>query len=143
MKIFIPLLCAGLFLSACKSTKNNNGTGPSHDVNKLEGTWELRYINSVASLQQLYPVSKPFIKFDVANKKISGRTGCNSFGGALVTKDSTIDFSGPIAMTRMFCQGQGEPVFTEKLYKVYTFNIQDSTLEFLAGDTLAMRFVKK
>lgn len=147
MKTFLAVFLAALSLSACENTKNSNGGNEvKYDINKLEGTWKLEYILSPKnSFEELYPASKPFIKFEVAGKKMSGTTSCNSFSGSLVTKDSTIDFSGPIAMTEMYCPDSpnGETVFTETLTLVTSYKIEDSTLFLMSGDTMTMRFVKQ
>ena len=143
MKTFMALLLSVCLLSACESTKNNNGT-TAYDINKLEGTWELEYISAPnITFESLYPATRPFIKFDIANKTLGGRTSCNHFSKPLVTKDSLIDFSGPIMMTKMYCPGEGEPTFVNVLTKVTSYKVDDNTLHFMTGDTLKMRFVKK
>lgn len=147
MKTFLAFLLSVCLLSVCESTKKNNSNNTTgYDINKLGGTWQMEYISAPKiTFEELYPANKPFIKFDVANKRISGRTSCNHFSGALVTKDSTIDFSGPILMTEMYCpgSGEGESVFITALTKVNSWKVDDSTLFFMSGDTMTMRFVKR
>jgi heat shock protein HslJ/uncharacterized lipoprotein NlpE involved in copper resistance len=117
------------------------------DSTKLAGNWQLNYIaNSTIDFQDLYPNKKPTINFDTINNAISGNTSCNNFAGKMNVNGNKIDFTGPIAMTKMMCldgKGNGENVFIETLKKVNTYSIgNDSTLNFIMGDMALMRFSK-
>lgn len=130
-------------LSACTTMKP--GTIGNGGLSQLSGTWELDYISGPRiAFNGLYPGKKPTIKFEVAEKRVSGNTSCNSFSGALVADDSTINFNGPLAMTKMACPGEGETTFLEMLKKVGSYSISnDTTLNFMMGDIAIMRFNKK
>ncbi len=108
----------------------------------LNGTWELNYISGPRiAFDGLYPDKKPFITFDVANKKINGNTSCNNFNGPFKADGATIDFTSPLAMTRMFCQGEGEATFVKTLEKVTSWSIpEENTLNLIMGDIAVMRF---
>lgn len=117
------------------------------DSTKLAGNWELNYIgNSSIDFKELYPNKKPTINFDTINNAISGNTSCNNFAGKMNVYGNKIDFTRPIAMTKMLCldsKGNGENVFIETLKKVNTYSISnDSTLNFIMGDIALMRFSK-
>jgi heat shock protein HslJ len=115
------------------------------DASKLNGSWELNYVSgSRIAFEELYPGKKPFIHFDVVNGKLNGNTGCNNFNGKLDVDGNKINFNSPMAMTRMFCPGEGENVFLESLKKVNSWSVSnDSTLNFIMGDIAIMRFSKK
>ena len=117
------------------------------DSTKLAGNWELNYIaNPPMDFQEMYPTKKPTINFDTINTMISGNTSCNNFAGKMNVNGNKIDFTAPIAMTKMMCldgKSNGENVFIETLKKVNTYSIgNDSTLNFIMGDIAIMRFSK-
>lgn len=132
--------------SAPNLIDENNRINASSDSSKLTGTWELNYITgSRIAFGGLYPNKKPTITFDVVNNLVSGNTSCNNFSGKLIVEGNKIDFTGPIAMTKMMCQdGKGENVFVETLKKVNTYTISNGTsLNFIQDDMVVMRFSKK
>jgi heat shock protein HslJ len=111
----------------------------------LQGSWELTYISGPKiAFEELYPNKKPTIVFDAATQKVMGTTSCNSFNGPYTTDGQKLSFPEPLVMTRMFCDGQGEPLFVETLKKVTGYALtDDKTLTLLAGDIAVMRLVKK
>lgn len=130
-------------LAACTTMKPGSiGNG---GLSQLGGTWELNYISGPRiAFNGLYPGKKPIIKFDIAEKRVSGNTSCNSFSGPLVADDTTINFTKPFIMTKMACPGEGEATFVEMLKKASTYSItSDTTLNFMMGDIAIMRFTKK
>lgn len=129
-------------LAACTTLKP--GTIGNGGLSELGGSWELNYISGPRiAFNGLYPAKKPTLTFDITNKKVSGNTSCNSFSGALVADDTTINFTHPMAMTKMACPGEGEAIFMEMLRKTSSYSVNDSTLNFMMGDIAIMRFHKK
>jgi len=64
--------------------------------------------------------------------------------GTLKASNNSIDFTGPLAVTKMMCQGEGEQVFLDTMKKVNRYDITDNnTLTFIADDIAVMRFRKK
>lgn len=127
---------------ACTTLKP--GTIGNGGLSELAGTWELSYISGPRiAFNGLYPATRPTITFDVTGKKLSGNTSCNSFSGALIADDTTINLTQPLAMTKMACPGEGEATFLEMLKKASTYYVSDSTLNFMMGDIAIMRFSKK
>lgn len=128
--------------TACTTLKP--GTIGNGGLSQLGGTWELNYISGPRiAFNGLYPATKPTISFDITERKLSGNTSCNSFSGTLVADDTTINFTQPLAMTKMACPGEGEATFLEMLKKASTYSVSDSTLNFMMGDIAIMRFSKK
>jgi heat shock protein HslJ len=144
MKRLMLLVVVGAsFLTACTTLKPGSiGNG---GLSQLGGTWELNYISGPRiAFNGLYPGKRPTIKFDIAEKRFSGNTSCNSFSGQLNADDTAINFTKPFMMTKMACPGEGEAIFVEMLKKASTYAItSDSTLNFMMGDIAVMRFSKK
>lgn len=140
VKNILALVFLGVVLVSCKCKKTDTAS-------TLEGTWELNYITGPRiAFDGLYPNKKPTINFDLKENRVSGNTSCNSFTGKLSVDGNKIDFTQPMALTKMMClDGQGEQVFINTLQKVNTYSITDDgkTLNFISGDIATMRFTKK
>lgn len=133
-----------ILLVSCSTTKS---TGES-SISKLEGSWQLNYITGPRiAFDGLYPNKKPEISFDTKNSTLSGNNSCNSFSGKLIVNQGTIDFTQPMAMTKMMCADtqQGENVFMTTLPKInkYTVSEDGKTLTLLSADVAMMRFIKQ
>jgi heat shock protein HslJ len=143
IKNILILVFSGVFLISCKASK----VSKSDAVSQLEGTWELNYITGPRiAFDGLYPNKKPTIHFDLKENRVSGNNSCNTFTGNLAVTGNKIDFTQPMAVTRMMCQeGQGEQVFMNTLQKITSYDVTDDgkTLNFISGDIAMMRFTKK
>src|SRR5690606_39320552 len=136
MKLLLSTVVLTMILLSCSTAKKaEKGTS----AEQLEGTWELQYMQG-KEVDELYARRKPFIRFDLEAKRVSGNTGCNSFSGPLVINDDSINFNQPFAMTKMFCEGVDEQAFLEAMERVETFRVKDDVLEMLNGDVVVMRF---
>lgn len=138
-KIFI-LVAFSSILFSCKCKKIDA-------VSKLDGTWELNYITGPKiTFDGLYPNKKPTISFNTKENQVSGNSSCNNYTGKLVIDGNKIDFTQPMAMTKMMClDGQGEQTYMSTLQKITSYDITDDgkTLNFISGDIAMMRFTKK
>ncbi|PIF30677.1 heat shock protein HslJ [Flavobacterium sp. 9] len=143
IKNVLTLVFLGVILMSCNASK----TQKEDSVSKLEGTWELNYISGPRiAFDGLYPNKKPTINFDVKGNRVSGNSSCNNFNGKLSVTGNKIDFTQPMAMTKMMCMdGQGEQVFMSTLQKITSYDVTDNgkTLNFISGDIAMMRFTKK
>ena len=143
VKNALILLALGVVLVSCSIFKCKT----SDSVSKLEGNWELNYISGLRiAFDGLYPNKKPTLNFDLKENHISGNSSCNSFNGKLVLEGNKIDFTQPMAMTKMMClDGQGEQVFMSTLQKITSYDVTDDgkTLNLISGDIATMRFTKK
>jgi heat shock protein HslJ len=146
-RIMSVIMFMSIVIFACKNEAKKTAAATTPviaDSVKLNGNWQLNYITGATNFDSLYPAKIPAINFDVVSKKISGNTGCNSFSGKLVTEGSKISFADPMIMTKMFCPGDGEPLFLQNLQKVETYLIvNDTTLNFMMGELAIMKFSKK
>lgn len=140
--VFTLIFCSFLLISCNVFKCEKNDT-----VSKLEGTWELNYITGPRiAFNGLYPDKKPTINFNTKENLVSGNNSCNSYTGKLSATENKIDFTQPMAATKMMCMdGQGEQVFMSTLSKVTSYNITDDgkTLNLISGDIATMRFTKK
>lgn len=142
IKNVLTLVFFGIILISCASK-----TQKEDPVSKLEGMWELNYITGPRiAFDGLYPNKKPTINFNVKENQVYGNNSCNTFTGTLKVTANKIDFTQPMATTRMMCADvQGEQVFMNTLQKVTSYDITDDgkTLNFISGDIAMMRFTKK
>lgn len=85
------------------------------------------------------------IKFDIAEKKVSGNTGCNNFFGTYsVTGNDQIQF-GAMGSTRMACLDEETNKTEQKMLSLLNnqnlrFDVADQTLNFYLNDKLVMMF---
>jgi len=79
----------------------------------------------------------PTLHLDAAQKRASGNTGCNSFGGGYELSDASLRF-GALASTRRACVdealNQQETAFLRALADTRTWRIAGGTL-ILSGET--------
>lgn len=144
IKNVLTLIFLGVVLISCNASKTQKGSS----VSKLEGTWELDYITGPRiAFDGLYPNRKPTINFNVKENQVSGNNSCNTFTGKLNVTGNKIDFTQPMAETKMMCMNsqQGEQVFMSTLPKITSYDVTDDgkTLNFISGDIAMMRFKKK
>ena len=113
-------------------------------VPAVEGSWELHDLpGSEDALHALFPVKKPVIQFDAVKTTLKGTTGCNTFSGSFQQEGNTIRMGDTLAMTRMFCPGEGESRFLEALKNITAFRIEGDQLTLLGGEVVRMRLVRK
>jgi heat shock protein HslJ len=103
----------------------SSGTG------ELPGTsWDLAEMGPTADFARIVPT----IEFG-DDGRVSGFAGCNTFSGTFTTDGSTLTL-GPLATTRMACEGQPsalETTYLEALSGVRSWSIGDDGRLTLAG----------
>lgn len=144
IKKILTFIFLGILFTSCTASK----TQKANSDPTLEGTWELNYINGPGiAFDGLYPDKKPTINFELKENRVSGNNSCNSFTGKLSVNEHKIDFTQPMAVTKMMCMdnSRGEQVFMGTLSKITSYDITDDgkTLHFISGDIAMMRFTKK
>ncbi len=144
MKKIFTLVFFSSILVSCTVSKNKK----SDTVSQLDGTWELNYITGPRiTFDGLYPDKKPTIIFNTQDNQVSGNNSCNTYTGKLIVDGNKIDFTHPMAVTKMMCLngGQGETTYMNTLQKITSYDITDDgkTLNFISGDIAMMRFTKK
>lgn len=139
-KIILSLTIFCSVLVSCNSVKTINTEKAS-----LKGAWQLIYISGPRiDFSGLYPNDKPTITFDLKENRVFGKNSCNSYSGTLNVDGNKISFKGPMAVTKMFCPGEGENVYMNTLEKIDSYSISEDgkTLNFIVGDVAMMRFKK-
>jgi heat shock protein HslJ len=141
-KITIALsLIMTIVLSSCSILKKSSSNNVVNQ--ELSGTWVLTYITGPRiTFEGLYPEKKPTITFDLEDKRISGNTSCNSYGGSILLDKNKIKIEKPFT-TMMACPGNGESTYINTLLKVETFKVNNDTLSFYMDDIEVMRFVRE
>jgi heat shock protein HslJ len=116
----------------------------SMDPEKLNGTWELNFINgSDQPFSQLYADKKPTIIFALPVLQVGGNSSCNGYGTEAKIDGNKISFKDPIS-TMMACPGNGEQLFFKTLKSITAFKVEaDNSLTLYAGSVASMRFTKK
>ncbi len=114
------------------------------DLAKLNGSWELDYIGGKnIPFDSLYPRKKPVIILNIEKYEVNGNTGCNTFNGKFTgDAEHKINFAGPMAITKMFCPGEGEKYFLETLQSINTWSVYNNELTLIIGDIAIMHFKK-
>ncbi|SFF33941.1 META domain-containing protein [Flavobacterium xueshanense] len=139
-KIILSLTIFCSVLVYCNSVKTINTEKAS-----LQGAWQLIYIlGPRIDFSGLYPNDKPTITFDLKENRVFGKNSCNSYSGTLNVDGNKISFKGPMAVTKMFCPGEGENVYMNTLEKIDSYSISEDgkTLNFIVGDVAMMRLKK-
>ena len=109
--------------------------GCSDATPKLDGAWR-------ATEVQGQIVSGPTLDIDA--QKVSGNAGCNRFNGPIQVDGSTVKF-GPLATTRMFCDGkmEAESAYLAALQSATRYEFSADTLSLFGGDdTVVAKFAK-
>lgn len=94
----------------------------SAETPKLDGAWRATEVQGAS-------VAGPTL--DISEQKVSGNAGCNRFNGPIVVDGSTVKV-GPLATTRMFCDGKME------LEAAYLAALQSSSRYEFSADTLSL-----
>jgi len=128
MKKLFTFLFIGLTavtISSCRSTH------ASTDNEFLtQGNWELETINGKPATDAGFANGVPTANFSI-DLKITGKNGCNSYGGVYnLNTEGGINISKVYA-TRMFCPGDGEKQFMDALNAVNQAKINKDKLTLL------------
>ncbi|OLY91593.1 Heat shock protein HslJ [Cnuella takakiae] len=109
-----------------------------------DGSWELSFLaGSPQPIAELYPGRKPSLQFDAANARVGGSTGCNRFSGGVTLGEKSIHFAA-MALTKMYCPGEGEKRFLDALQQANAFALTDSgELTLLRDQEPLMRLQKR
>ncbi|MFE3867994.1 META domain-containing protein [Flavobacterium sp. LS2P90] len=140
-KIILSLTILCLVFISCNSVVKSKTK-----TTLLEGTWELNYIRGPRmAFKELYPNKKPSVTFDLKKNNVTGSNSCNRYSGKLNVDGNKISFKEPMAVTKMFCPGEGENVYMSTLQKIDYYSISEDgkTLNFIMGGIYVMSFEKK
>nr|WP_321410302.1 META domain-containing protein [uncultured Carboxylicivirga sp.] len=129
-----------LITTSCKTMqKNTDNTSELF----LEGNqWEMISFQGQSIKEAGFNMRTPVITINKAENKIGGNSGCNSFGGSITIKDTSIEF-GPLMATKMYCDGVPEVEFFKILTGEVQYQLKDKNLTFSKNDVTVMEFKLK
>ena len=142
----IALLAMAALAAGCAPYGAGTAEAPNGAAAPLEGTtWSLVELGG----QPARPAGDngtPTLRLDAAQKRASGNTGCNSYGGVYELSGESLRF-GALASTRRACLDEvlnrQETAFLGALADTRTWRIADGTLV-LSGEAGPLaRFVAK
>ncbi len=125
--VFLSTICmAGMFIfSSCNSTKNM-----ATIAKDFNSSWNVTSINDTLTFTNENVDKAPTLNFNWNEKRVSGKTGCNSYFATFeVPAKGTINFSNAGA-TKMFCieSMHIEDAFLGAFNKVAKYSINKRTL---------------
>ncbi|WP_111893351.1 META domain-containing protein [Acinetobacter sp. MB5] len=128
--LLIILTSTGL-ISACSNFSGHSSI-PALQQQQLqtkEMVWQLYRIDG-QTLSNQESTHLPYLRFDAANKQVSGSDGCNRIFGSYQIQGNTLHLS-PLASTKMMCidDMQISDQFHLALAKVESFSIEQQTLK--------------
>lgn len=85
----------------------------------------------------------PVLRFELAERKFSGFTGCNRMNGSFKILADGIQFDKDISVTKMACDGFNEKEFLINLLRVDHFKIRDGVLWLMIGQTPVSKWARK
>ena len=108
-------------------------------VDLYNSKWQLKTIHSKEGAAYIY--TNAFIRFDEAQKRVSGNGSCNSFGGSVTINDNSLQI-GNLFSTKMYCESVQsiEADFFAALGKVTRYEIKGNSLLMYMGDMLSLEF---
>ena len=110
---------------------------------QLNNTWVLESIKDIEQQKNMFTKGLPEIKFDIQKGTVTGRDGCNNFGGNITIEGNRIRFNN-MYQTKIYCKNNNdafEKMIKENISgklasyyfkegKLYLYLIDDSMLIF-------------
>ncbi len=109
-----------------------------NDTATIAGKWELMPVMPSDSATGTIPQ----LNFDLAAKKFSGNTGCNTMNGSFTTNKDAFSFGANMVSTKMACQGYNEKAFIDNLFKTNRYEIKDGVLQLMYNTTILSKWVR-
>ena len=106
------------------------------DTTSLNGSWYL--IPVMASDTASGKLAQ--LNFDLAGKKFTGNSGCNSMSGNFEITGSSLVYNERIMLTKMACPGYNEKAFIENLLRTNSYKFEKGILILLSDNTELSRW---
>ncbi|RRJ93382.1 META domain-containing protein [Flavobacterium macacae] len=135
---FLAVICV-IVLAGLQSCSCKKGAEAVTELSK--SSWELAEINGKAINKPDY-AKIPELKFDPSESRVSGNSGCNSISGTFKVEEDKITF-GPLAQTKMACEGSGENQFTTAFNTVQKFKLGNKLYFYDGSGNKVLCFTKK
>lgn len=152
MKYF--LFSCLILVATCNNSNNLPASGNNIDTNVTRTdsvpNKEAEKNETLAGKWQLQPVLAsdtasgriPTLNFDITKSRVTGNTGCNSFGGNFMFKGNALSFSNNIISTKMACPGYNEKTFLDNLLKTNRYEIKNGVLQLMYNTTILSNWVR-
>lgn len=138
ISLILSLSCNGE--SKKKDTQNEQVTAPSEEQAKttdknneellLDKKWKLTKLNGKSLSELDSAAQRVFMIFATADHRLSGNSGCNSFGGTYTLKVGNRFETSQLISTMMACQNMDiEDQFMGVLQKADTYILQGNKLQ--------------
>lgn len=128
-------------MAECAGIKTyQKGECPKDAAPKLESTvWQLDAFAQGPDPQKVPEEINITVKFE--DGRVSGRGGCNNYGGSYVAKKSSLQIS-QLMSTKMFCENASnwEGRYLQQLGKCQSYEIKGETLELHCGEAGKLLF---
>lgn len=136
--LLIGLILAGVSCSTSKKTKMsaNENTMPT-------GKWTLVEMSGKTELAKLFQVEMPYFELNTEDSSLSGFAGCNRFFGKFKMSNGLIVENGPLGMTKMYCQDNGEDEFIKHFNSANSYELKKGVLTLLVDKEAVLRFSQK
>lgn len=137
IKIISLFILLTAYTMGCDNTENENGSNEQASASNTtlhDQTWQLVMLDG-EPVQELINEQVPHIRFFSEDSTVSGRLGCNQFGGRyeLLGKNE-------IKMTRMYstkkacADMKAESIFLPQAEKINRYNVHGDTLWLMVDD---------
>jgi len=126
-----------LTVTSCAMFKKN---ADSLKTSPLTGTnWELQTIADFQMEENMMKTAS--LSFSDTAMRVSGKGGCNGFGGDYTLKGNTIKF-GKMMSTMMYCEhgSNTEKAYLNALSKVNAYKTDGDKLLLLSGENILLEF---
>jgi len=131
-KLIAVVMITAMAIAGCSSTKNVSKS-------QLSDKWILKSMNNIPA-SQVFTHQIPYLIFNFDIDKVSGKGGCNTFGGKFTYNGG--EFSAPnLVSTLMACPGvDKEGAFYDLLGKTSKLSIMNGDLIFSQNDKPVLVF---
>lgn len=113
--------------------KAEDMTEDANRIYRLNDIWVLETLDGVTADKNNFSKAIPQIEINLSEKKLSGTGGCNRIFGTIEVSGDKIKF-GPVASTRMYCEGVNESGFVNGLQNADSWKIENNRLYLMKDD---------
>jgi heat shock protein HslJ len=85
----------------------------------------------------------PFIRFNLAQRRFTGFTGCNQMSGSFTLQADQLRLDQNISFTKTTCAGYNEKEFITNLLRVDHYKIKDGVLWLTTDQTPIAKWMRK
>lgn len=118
--------------------KTNTASTPA-DIDQIK--WLLVGMKGFNMSTVNYDSGSPWVIFSVADSRVTGYSGCNSFGGSFEISNDSIKM-GMMMSTKKFCDGIPEPEFMNLIGTADSYSVSNNLLNLKSKGAIILTFSK-